>query len=307
MNTPEPMTQPDISICLVSYGTRELLKNCIHSIQTQTLHCNYEIIVVDNGSQDGTIDMLVREFPQVQMIQNNQNLGYTKPMNQALRLSKGRYLLQLNPDTIVLENALDQLVDFLDDNPLIGICGPKVLNRDGSLQKPCRRGEPRPLAVLAYFSGLAKMFPKNRRLGEYLMSYMDENQVHPVSSVSGCCMLIRRDVVDQIGYLDEQFFAYQEDADICYRARAAFPGWQVFYYPEAKIIHYGGMGGSRVQPFRSIYEWHHSYYLYYKKNLAKDYFFLFNWLYYLAMLVKLGIALLSNSLRKDKYAGSRKP
>jgi GT2 family glycosyltransferase len=303
-NLPHLPPHPDLSICIVTFQARDLLNECLVSIQEQTRK-HYEVIIVDNGSQDGTIEMLRQSFPQVKIIQNQQNLGYTRPMNQALRLGQGRYLLQLNPDTKVLDSALDRLVDFMDENPNIGICGPKVLNRDGSLQKPCRRGEPRPLAVIAYFTGLANRFPQNQRLGEYLMSYMDEDEIHPVKSVSGSCMVIRKGVVDQIGFLNEIYFAYQEDADFCFQARQA--GWQVVYYPKAQIVHYGGMGGSRVQPYRSIFEWHRSYYLYYKSNLARDYFFLGNWLFYLVMLVKLGLALLTNSLRKDKYAGSRKP
>jgi GT2 family glycosyltransferase len=118
-------------------------------------------------------------------------------------------------------------------------------------------------------------------------------------------MLIRRTMLDQIGLLDERFFAYQEDADLCFRAHAA--GWQVYYYPGAQIVHYGGQGGSRAEPYRSIVEWHKSYYLHYRKNLAQRYFFLFNWLYYGIMLVKLGSALLVNLFRREKYAGSRKP
>jgi len=112
-------------------------------------------------------------------------------------------------------------------------------------------------------------------------------------------------VIDQIGYLDERFFAYQEDADYCFRARQA--GWKVYYFPQAQITHYGGLGGSRVHPYRSIYEWHRSYFLYYRKNLASDYFFLFNGLYYLMMLLKLGITLLITLFRKEKTAGRQKP
>lgn len=263
------------------------------------------MIVTDNDSTDGTQAMLQEEFPQVQLIQNRQNEGYTRPMNQALQRGRGRFLAQLNPDTLILPGALDKLIAFLEGNPQAGICGPKVLNRDRTLQKPCRRGEPRPWAVFSYFSGLAALFPKSRFFGEYLMSYKDENETHPVAGVSGSCMLIRREVVDSIGYLDERFFAYQEDADYCFQARQA--GWKVYYYPLAEIIHYGGMGGSRVQPYRSIYEWHRSYYLYYRKNLARDYFFLFNWLYYIAMGVKLLISLGLNFIRREKFAGSRKP
>jgi len=263
------------------------------------------VIVVDNGSKDGVGEMLRQEYPEIQFIENDDNAGFTRPMNQALRASHGRYLLQLNPDTLILPGAFDQLVAFLEAHPQVGICGPKVLNRDRTLQKPCRRGESRPWAVISYFTGLAALFPKSEWFGEYLMSYKDENETHQVAGVAGSCMLVRREVFEEIGYLDERFFAYQEDADLCFRARQA--GWQIYYVPEAQIIHYGSLGGSRVQPYRSIFEWHRSYFLYYRKNLAKDYFFLFNGVYYLAMFLKLLFSLLANFLRRDKFAGSRKP
>ena len=205
--------------------------------------------MVDNGSGDGTGAMLAEpafqppEFPAIRFIENPTNAGYTRPMNQALQQARGDVLVQLNPDTLLLPGALDKLLAFLQEHPQAGICGPKVLNADRSLQKSCRRGEPTPWAVLTYFLGLSRLFPKSRLFGQYLLNYMDEDQTHPVAGLAGSCMMIRRAVVEQIGYLDEQFFAYQEDTDYCYRARQA--GWQVFYMPRAQIIHYGGMGGSR--------------------------------------------------------------
>lgn len=298
------LTGVSISICIVTYHARDLLRDCLKSLYEGT-SLDPQVIVVDNGSNDGVGDMLALEFPQVHFIENSHNLGYTRPMNQALKAGMGRYLLQLNPDTLILPGAIDHLVEFLEGHPEVGICGPKVLNRDRSMQKPCRRGESRPWAVISYFTGLAALFPDSKFFGEYLMSYKDPDETHPVAGISGSCMLIRREVIEQIGYLDERFFAYQEDADFCFRARQA--GWQVFYMPKAQIIHYGSLGGSRVEPIRSIMEWHKSYYLYFRKNLAKDYFFLFNWLYYGAMLLKLGLALLQNLVRKEKFAGSRKP
>lgn len=308
MNQPQsPLNPPELSICIVSFQTRDLLRDCLQSIAENTQR-SYEVIVVDNGSQDGTQEMLVQwsqERPNLTLVQNQENLGYTYPMNQGLRRARGRFLFQLNPDTLILPGALDSLAAFLEANPQAGICGPKVLNRDGTLQKPCRRGEPRPLAMIAYFSGLAKRFPHSQRLNEYLMSYKDEDETHPVAGVSGSCMCIRRAVVEQIGYLDEAFFAYQEDADYCRRARQA--GWQVIYFPQAQIVHFGGMGGTRNQPYRSIIAWHRSYYIYYRKHLAGDYFFLFNGLYYLAMAAKLLLALAVNFLRKDKRASTRRP
>lgn len=281
------------------------MRDCLQSIYETHPASQIEVIVVDNGSKDGVGEMLRGKYPQIRFIENDHNAGFTRPMNQALRASQGRYLLQLNPDTLILPGALDRLVAFLEAHPQVGICGPKVLNRDRTLQKPCRRGESRPWAVISYFTGLAALFPKSKWFGEYLMSYMDENETHQVAGVAGSCMLVRREVFAEIGYLDERFFAYQEDADLCFRARQA--GWQIYYVPEAQIVHYGSLGGSRVQPYRSIFEWHRSYFLYYRKNLAKDYFFLFNGVYYLAMFLKLLFSLLANFLRRDKFAGSRKP
>ncbi len=298
------VAKPDISICIVTYKARDFLRECLRSIEDTTRRFQYEVIVVDNGSQDGTIELLEDEFPTVSIVQNEVNAGFTRPMNQALEISIGRYLLQLNPDTEVLLDALDKLAAFMDEHPEVGICGPKVLNRDLTLQKSCRRGESRPLAVLSHFLGLAKIFPEDKRFGEYHLTYKDEDEIHQVAGVAGSCMLIRRDVIDQIGFLDERFFAYQEDADLCFRAREA--GWKIFYYPEAQVIHYGGQGGSRVHPYRSIYEWHRSYWLYYRKNLAKDYFFLFNWVYYILMLIKLVITLILSVIRREKFAGPRR-
>jgi GT2 family glycosyltransferase len=294
-----------LSICIVTYQSCDYLRACLDSIFTNPPEGEYEVIIVDNHSMDGTLEMLKESFPQVTLIENDGNLGYTAPMNQALRQGQGRYLLQLNPDTLVHPGSFNCLIEFMEAHPEVGICGPKVLNTDGSLQAPCRRGESRPWAVISYFLRLSRVFPRSRFFGGYLLNYLDENAIHEVDGVSGSCMLVRRMVVEQIGYLDERFFAYQEDADYCFRARKA--GWKVYYVPSAHITHYGGQGGSRVRPYHSIFQWHRSYWLYYRKNLASDYFFILNGLYYLVMLVKLGFALLISMFREEKFAGRQKP
>lgn len=293
----------DVSVCIVTYRARDLLRDCLCSLAANT-SVSYEVIVVDNHSQDGVEAMLSAEFPSAKFVENSGNNGYTQPMNTAMRLGSGRYLLQLNPDTLVLPGAIDRMVAFMDTHPEACILGPKVLNRDHTLQKSCRRGEPTPSAVISYFTGLSRLFPRSRFFSQYHMSYMDEDETHPVAGVAGSCMLARREVAESLDYLDERFFAYQEDADFCRRARDR--GWQVIYYPEAQIVHFGGQGGSRVQPYRSIVEWHRSYFRYYRKHLAKNYFFIFNGLYYLAMLVKLLAALTANYFRTEKAAGARK-
>lgn len=299
------MNEPVISICIVTYKAGNLLRDCLNSIFKRPPSYPFEIIVVDNHSDDGTMEMLRQDFPTIRCTENAANEGYTRPMNQALRQGTGRYLVQLNPDTIVYPGAFDCLVQFMEEHPKAGICTPKVLNRDGTLQKQCRRSAARPWDVITYFSGLSRRFPQSRLFARYLMTYLDENEINEVEAVSGSCMIIRREVVEQIGYLDEQFFAYQEDADFCFRARQA--DWKVFYVPQAQIVHFGGEGGSKVQVYQSIYQWHRSYYLYYRKHLARDYFFLLNWFVYLAIGVKLAVSMLSTLLRRDKFAGTKKP
>jgi len=292
-------TTPDLSICIVTYQACQLLQECLESLFENT-DIDFEIIVVDNGSTDGVEKMLSVEYPTVKLIRNEKNLGFTRPMNQALSQAIGNFLLVLNPDTIILPRAMENMLDFMKNNSNVGICGPKVLNMDGTLQKSCRRGDSRPWAVISYFTGLSAIFPSSKFFSQYHMNYLDPDQNHPVDGVSGSCMMVHRQLLDQIGYLDEQFFAYQEDADYCLRARAA--GWQVYYVPEAQIKHYGGLGGSLVKPWRSIIEWHKAYFMLYRKHFAKDYFFLLNWLYYLAMVFKLLLALLANLVRTGKFS-----
>jgi len=299
------MAEPTLSICIVTLWARDYLKDCLISIDESGFQEELEVIVVDQNSDDGTVEMLQKEFPNVRLIRTRGNEGFTRPMNLALRAAQGRFIAQLNPDTLIYPGALDQLCGFLDTHAEVGVVGPKVLNPDGSLQAPCRRGDARPWAVISYFSGLSRLFPDKAFFNGYLLSHLDEDRSYPVDGVSGSCMVIRREVIKKIGYLDELFFAYQEDADYCLRTRNA--GWQVYYYPEAKITHYGGQGGSRIQPNRSIWAWHQSYFRYYRKHFASEYFFLFNWLFYIAMGGKLLFALLRNAFSRSVFGGNRKP
>jgi len=300
-----PKTPFDISFCIINLNACSYLKNCLHALPAAAAGLSYEVIVVDNGSTDGSRQMLQEEFPATLVIVNSSNLGYTLPMNQALRATRGAFLAQINPDTLPHGEAFNVLYSYMQSHPDVGICTPKVLNIDGTLQRQCRRGAARPWDVISYFLGLSNLFPHSRFFGGYLKTYLKEDELTEVEAVSGSCMLVRRAVIDQIGYLDEQFFAYQEDADFCFRTRQA--GWKIMYVPQAAVTHLGGQGGSRTQPMRGIYEWHHSYYLYYNKHLARDYFFLVNWFMYLAMGVKLGLSLLVNAIRKEKVVGTKKP
>lgn len=285
----------ELSICILTLNSVEYLRKCLKSIQQFPPDGGYEILVADNGSNDGTVPMLQHEYPAVKIILNKENLGFTKPNNQMLRQAKGNFLLLLNPDTLLTEDCFNPQLDFLKANPDVGISIPKVLNADGSFQKQSRRGEATPIEVIGYFFRLGKLFPKNKPLNGYLVSWLPEDEVAEVKAVSGSCMFIRRETWEQVGDFDERFFAYQEDSDYCRRARQK--GWKIMYVPISHIIHYGGEGGSKAQPIKSIYQWHRSYFLYYRKHFAEGHFFLFNWFYYLLMAAKLALALLINLFR----------
>jgi hypothetical protein len=296
---------PDLSLCIVTYQSCAYLADCLRAIYGSPPARPFEIIVVDNGSTDGTLELLRSEFPQVTLIPNSNNAGYTRPMNQALRAASGRYRVQLNPDTLPRPGAFDALAAYMDAHPAVGVCTPRVLNRDGTLQRQCRRSEGRPWDAFTYFSGLSRLFPRSRRFAGYLMTYQDDDATYEVQAVSGSCMFIRAEALEQVGYLDERFYAYQEDADFCFQARRA--GWKVMYVPLAEVVHFGGEGGTRVHPYRSAYEWHRSYFLYYRKNFAREYIFFVNWLVYGLMGLKLLVALAKILLSKEKYPATRKP
>ena len=289
------MPQKKVSVCIVTLNASKYLHHCLTLLEQSQGAEVEQIIVVDNRSNDNTVKMIHENHSSVKLIQNNRNEGYTIPMNRAMKEADGEYLLILNPDAFVKPKAVAALANFLDLHPEVGIAGPKVLNVDGTFQKSCRRGVARPWNVISYFTGLAARFPDNSKYTGYHLSHLDENILNEVDGVSGSCMMIRRNLIDKIDCFDERFFAYQEDSDYCFRAKAA--GWKIYYVPEAEVIHDAGRGGSAAYKYRSLFEWHRSYYLLYKKHFSADYFPLVNGLFYSAMLGKLLITVIREAVR----------
>ena len=289
------MPQKKVSVCIVTLNASKYLHHCLTLLEQSQGADVEQIIVVDNRSNDNTVKMIHEKHSSVTLIQNNRNEGYTIPMNRAMKEAYGEYLLILNPDAFVKPKAVAALANFLDLHPEVGIAGPKVLNVDGTFQKSCRRGVARPWNVISYFTGLAARFPDNSKYTGYHLSHLDENILNEVDGVSGSCMMIRRNLIDKIDCFDERFFAYQEDSDYCFRAKAA--GWKIYYVPEAEVIHDAGRGGSAAYKYRSLFEWHRSYYLLYKKHFSADYFPLVNGLFYSAMLGKLLMTVIREAVR----------
>ena len=233
----------DISIIIVNYNVREFLRQSLLSIRKAlapmgVVNLAAEIFVVDNGSNDGSADMVRREFPDVKLIANRANLGFARANNQALRQATGRLLVLINPDTVVQEDTFTAIRAFFDQHPETGMVGCKVLNPDGSLQLACRRSFPTPWVAFSRLSGLSRLFPNSRWFGRYNLTYLPENENAEVEAISGSFMVVRREALDQVGLLDEDFFLYGEDLDWCFRMRAA--GWKIHYFPGTQIIHFKG-------------------------------------------------------------------
>lgn len=296
-----------LSIIIVNYNAKSYLENCLESIYANlsAKETTFEVIVVDNNSTDDSIQMVREKFPNVKLIENERNEGFIKANNKGIIASKGEYVLSLNNDTVVLPGALEELTNFMDCHPDAGACGAKVLNSDGSIQHQCKRGFPTISSALSYFLGLHKVFPKSKFFGHYLMTYLDPNQINEVDSLSGACLMVRREVINHVGIMDEDYIMYGDDLDWCYRIKKA--GWKIYYVPDARIIHYGGMGGSRALPYRNIWEFHRSMVIFYKKHFSKNRSLFLNWFVYGGIWLKAITNLAINFLRKEKIVGSRKP
>lgn len=223
-----------------------------------------EFIVVDNASTDGSVEMLQLEFPDVRLIRNSGNLGFAKASNQGVKVSSGRYVLLLNPDCVVHPGVFTELMRFGDAHPEAGIFGIRILNKNGTVFESCRRF-PTLAAGIFRNAVLARLFPNNPYIKEYLMADWDHSEVAEVDWVSGAALVARREMLDQIGLLDERFFMYCEDVDIAYRAKQS--GWKVMYFPGATVVHLRARSSDQ-NPVPMIIAFHRSMYAFFKKHYS---------------------------------------
>jgi GT2 family glycosyltransferase len=225
----------DLSIIIVNYKTRGLLKECLKGIKMVQPKINYEIIVVDNGSGDGTPMMMAEYFPEIKFIASDENLGYAKGNNLGIKAASGRYVMIMNPDIVVFSGALERLVEFMDSRPDIGMVGPKLLNPDKSLQYSCYRF-PDFWTPLYRRTPLGKLNFAKKKLDDYFVKDWDHNSIKEVDWLLGGCLLIRKKALEEVGYLDERYFAYFDDVDLCRSMWAK--GWKVVYYPLVSVVHF---------------------------------------------------------------------
>ncbi len=279
----------DLSIVIVNTNTNAILKDCLKSIFQETKGMQFEVIVSDNNSTDGSKEMIEKEFPQVIVIKNDRNMGFSGANNLGFKISKGRYVLALNPDTIVLKTALSDMINFMDSHPETGACGCKLLNADKTLQPSCENF-PTIFSEVFYGTLLNKIFPHDRKI--------DRGNYYEVDWVSGACLMVKKEVLEKTGGFDEDFNPiYSEETDWCYRIKKR--GWKVCYYPEPEIIHLWG------QTVKKRHVWfllllQRNKYMFFKKNYGTVYaniFRIIKIIIYFLLVIFLSIV---NIFKKDK-------
>jgi len=276
ISTPTAERPVDVAIVILNYNTAALLRTCLRSVQTSQHALRVAVVVVDNASTDDSAALVRTEFPEVRLIANAANVGYSAGNNVGLR-SLGfapapapaplpRYVLLLNPDTVLPPGALAAMVRFMDEHPTIGAAGPRVRRLDGSLDRACRRSFPTPQVSFYRMIGLSRLFPNSRRFNAYNLEYLPEDAIHPVDSVVGAYMQVRREAILAAGLLDERFFMYGEDLDWAKRIKDA--GWEVWYNGAVEITHV--KEAASRQSSKSRIDFYEAMWLFYQKHYQQE-------------------------------------
>lgn len=255
-----------LSIIIVNYNVQFFLEQCLHSVEKAIQHINAEIFVVDNISSDGSVAMVKEKFPTVKLIENKENVGFSKANNQAIKIANGEYILLLNPDTVVEEDTFEKCIDFMDKHPEGGGLGVKMIDGNGVFLPESKRGLPTPSVSFYKISGLSILFPKSKIFAKYHLGYLDQNETNEIEILSGAYMWMRKSVIDEVGYLDETFFMYGEDIDLSYRILKG--GYKNYYFPEAKIIHYKGES-TKKSSINYVFVFYNAMIIFAKKHFTK--------------------------------------
>lgn len=256
------MVKNNLSIIIINYNVKNLLNDCINSLYESLKGIRFEIIVIDNASTDDSVEMLYMHHPQIKTIVNTQNIGFGAANNQGLAEASGDFILLLNPDTIIFPDTIAKTLKFCQEHPEVGIVGCKILNPDKTLQPSCNYF-PNLLDYIWETFFVDKLFPRNKLIGRFHMSYFNHDVIAEVDCVKGAFMMVKKQVIAEIKGFDEDFFIYSEEMDLCYRAKQK--GWKIFFYPDAEIIHYGGQSTFPESEAMFI-EFHKGRYKFFRKH-----------------------------------------
>ncbi|MBV8085355.1 MAG: glycosyltransferase family 2 protein [Chloroflexi bacterium] len=284
-----------LTLIIVNYNVRDLLRDCLKSVEASHNRSEIDVIVVDNRSSDGSAGMVRAEFPTVRLIESPSNAGFAAANNLGIKAAgEAAYVMLLNPDTVVPPDALARMLSYMDANPGVGVLGPKLVLASGKLDLACRRSFPDPRIAFYHASGLDKMFPRSREFARYNLTFLDENQLAEVDCVVGAAMMVRSEAIAKAGLLDESFFMYGEDLDWAFRIHEA--GWKVIYNPDVVIVHYKGQS-SRQRSFRSILAFYDAMVTFHRKHYAAQMLPLANWAIMAGIRLRLLVALAVNLFR----------
>jgi len=237
---------PTLSIVILSYNTKGLLRNCLQSLEKVKREIDFEVVVVDNASKDKSVEMVKRNFPSVKLVKNKSNLGFAVGNNKARSIVRGEYILFLNSDTVVHKKALKKTVKFLDKNKEAGAVTCKILLPNGKLDKDVRRSFITPWIGLTHiFLRLDRVFPKSKLFSQYWYGYISPDKTHEVDVLQGAFFLTRKKILDKVGWFDEDYFLDGEDIDLCWKIKEK--DWKIYYYPEVSIIHYKGSSKGKAE------------------------------------------------------------
>lgn len=280
-----------LTVVIVSWNTKDLLRDCLLSLLAELKQVEQQafVFVVDNASKDGSAEMVKTEFPSVKLIANKANRGFGAANNQVLTTQNSDYYLLLNPDTKVLPGSIKELISFAQQHPQAGIVSPQLLNADSTVQMSCRRFP----SISGMVYGLLGLKSGNKN--DYLMRDFDHLSTQEVDQPEGACLLIRKEVFDQVGVFDERFFMLFEEVDLCFRVKQA--GWQIWFVPQAKIVHYYGQAIKQVKA-KMIYYSHKGFFRYMAKHSRSLWFQLLKPMWFVGLMVLAVLRMLQNSFRR---------
>lgn len=285
----------ELSVIIVNYNVKYFLEQCLFSVQKAIKDMDAEVIIIDNNSQDGSVDYLKPGFPKIQWIANHENVGFGKACNQGFRQSRGKYVLFLNPDTIIPEDCFQKCISFLGSETDAGALGIKMLDGKGKFLKESKRAFPSPMTSLFKLLGFSKLFPHSKLFSRYHLGHLDENKNHEVEVLAGAFMMIRRKVLEQIGGFDEIFFMYGEDVDLSYRIKKA--GYKIYYFAESSIIHFKGES-SRKGSLNYIKMFYAAMSIFVRKHYSSGKAGFFNLLLHVGIWIRALLTAIGNFIRR---------
>lgn len=288
-------TSYDLSVVIVNYNVQYFLDQCLDSVKRASEHLKVEVFVVDNDSKDGSIEMVSKKYPEVRLIANKENVGFSKANNQAMEIAKGKYILLLNPDTVVGEDTLDKTFSYMEAHPETGGLGIRMFDGRGNFLPESKRGLPSPMVAFYKIFGLSALFPKSKRFGQYHLGHIPEDQTAEVDILSGAFMMMRKEALVKTGLLDETFFMYGEDIDLSYRIQLA--GYNNVYFADSSIIHYKGESTKKGSA-NYVFVFYRAMIIFARKHFSQNNAWMYSFLINFAIYLRASLALIVRFIKR---------